>query len=84
MASTQQPLTVRVEEAAQMLNIGRSLAWRQVREGRWPALRVGDRVLLSRSFIERLVAELDPDHTADGAEENARGVASRSFSSRTK
>jgi excisionase family DNA binding protein len=57
----ERPLTVTVDEAARLLGIGRSLAWRYVREGRWPVLKIGDRTLLSRSFIERLVAELEAE-----------------------
>ena len=41
MAATTDRLLLTVEEAAQRLGIGRSLAWRLVRSGELPSVRLG-------------------------------------------
>lgn len=41
MATTTDRLLLTVEEAAQRLGIGRSLAWRMVRSGELPSVRLG-------------------------------------------
>ena len=41
MAATTDRLLLTVEEAAQRLGIGRSLAWRMVRSGELPSVRLG-------------------------------------------
>lgn len=51
--SAQRPvLTVR--EAADYLRISESLVWKQLREKKWKALRIGDRVLFSKAYLDRL------------------------------
>jgi excisionase family DNA binding protein len=49
--------TVSVEEAAQLLGIGRSLAYEAVRTGSFPVpvIRVGARYLIPRAALERLL-----------------------------
>jgi excisionase family DNA binding protein len=49
--------TVTVEEAAQLLGIGRSLAYEAVRTGSFPVpvIRVGARYLIPRAALERLL-----------------------------
>ena len=42
---------VDVEEAARELTLGTSTTWRHIREGRLPAVRVGNSVRVSRSAI---------------------------------
>jgi excisionase family DNA binding protein len=51
--------TVSVAEAAEILGIGRSLAYDAVRTGRIPALRIGRRWLIPRAALDRLLAEVD-------------------------
>lgn len=48
---------VRVEEAAARLGIGRTLAWKLVRAGRIPSIRLGKRVLVPVRALERLAEE---------------------------
>jgi len=45
-------LTYSVEEAAEAVGIGRSLAWRMVRDGQMPCLRVGRRVVVPIAELE--------------------------------
>ena len=44
-----------VEEAAEYLRIGRGHAYEMVREGRIPSLRMGKRILISRSALQLLL-----------------------------
>jgi excisionase family DNA binding protein len=53
------PLAVRVDEAAALLGISRSLAWGLIRNNRIPAIRLGHRTVVSRSVIETLLASDD-------------------------
>jgi excisionase family DNA binding protein len=52
--------TMRVEEAAKVLGIGRSLAYRLVRDGQIPHIRLGDRVLIPRDAIEEMLKGRSP------------------------
>ncbi len=56
-------MTFTVEEAAKMLGIGRGLAYEAVRRGEIPTVRIGRRLLVSRSALERLLA--DPESWAN-------------------
>jgi excisionase family DNA binding protein len=51
--------TMSVEEAAEALGVGRTTAYTQIREGRFPApvIRIGKRVVVPVAAIERLLAE---------------------------
>lgn len=51
------PHTMTIEEAAEMLGIGRYLAYKLAREGRFPTrvLRIGKLYRVPRSDIERLL-----------------------------
>ncbi len=51
--------TLRVEEAAALLGIGRSAAYEGVRSGQIPSIRIGKRVLVPRAALERLL-DVDP------------------------
>jgi excisionase family DNA binding protein len=44
-----------VREAAQALGIGRDTAYGLIRDGRLPAVRVGRRVLVPRTALERWI-----------------------------
>lgn len=48
-------LTLTVEEAADRLGIGRSLAYRMIREGTIPSIRFGRRRLVPVSRLEEVV-----------------------------
>lgn len=50
-------LTVRVDEAAALLEIGRTLAYEAIRRGQIPCVRVGRRVLVPLAAIEKLLAD---------------------------
>ncbi len=47
--------TYTIEEAAEILGIGRSSAYQAVRTGQIPTLRVGRRLLVPRVALERLL-----------------------------
>lgn len=49
--------TVSIEEARQLLGIGRTLAYAAARRGELPALRIGRRVVVPVAAIERLLGE---------------------------
>ncbi len=50
-----QDLVLTVEEAAGMLRISRGLAYEMVRTGRLPSIRLGRRLLVPRSALERML-----------------------------
>lgn len=58
--------TITVEEAARRLGIGRSLAYSLIREGSLPHLRLGSRIVVPVSALQRLLEE------ADGSDEPRR------------
>jgi excisionase family DNA binding protein len=43
-----------VPEAAEILGVGRTLVWRQIKEGRIPSVRFGRRVLIPRQALYHL------------------------------
>jgi len=53
-------LTLSVEEAAKLLGIGRNLAYDRVKTGEIPVLKIGRRLLVPRSALEKLLAEPKP------------------------
>jgi excisionase family DNA binding protein len=61
-------LTVTVEEAAKMLGIGRQLGYELARSGRLPVLRLGNRYVVPRAQLLRMVGE------ADGSTREPAGV----------
>lgn len=48
-------LTLTVEEAAEALGIGRSLAYKMARDGRLPTVRLGRRLLVPVSRLEEML-----------------------------
>lgn len=50
-------LTISVDEAARVLGIGRSLCYDMVREGKIPSLRFGNRIVIPRHALERLLSD---------------------------
>jgi excisionase family DNA binding protein len=45
-------LVITVEEAAQLLGIGRDLAYRLARTGEFPSLRLGRRLVVPRAALQ--------------------------------
>ena len=52
-------LVVTVDQAAKALGISRGLAYEMARQGRIPVIRLGRRLLVPRSALERMLAESD-------------------------
>ena len=53
-------LTLTVEEAAKLLGIGRQLAYERVKTGEIPVIKIGRRLLVPRSALEKLLADPKP------------------------
>ncbi len=51
-------LAYSVDEAAERLGIGRTLAYDLIREGRLPSLKLGNRRLIARADLEAFVENL--------------------------
>ena len=62
------PRTITVEQAAELLGIGRNTAYEAVREGRFPVriIRVGRRYLVPVDPLERLLNGIDGDGEGTG------------------
>ena len=56
MPTTDERLTYTVAEAARLLGIGRNQAYQAIHAGQLPALRVGNRLLIPRDALERMLA----------------------------
>jgi excisionase family DNA binding protein len=59
--------TVSVQEAAELLGISRNHAFRCVQRGEIPSVRVGRRVLIPASYLDRVLAEWDDGSINRGA-----------------
>ena len=53
-------LTLSVEETAKLLGIGRNLCYNRVKTGEIPAIKIGRRLLVPRSALEKLLADPKP------------------------
>ena len=53
-------LTLSVEETAKLLGIGRNLCYDRVKTGEIPAIKIGRRLLVPRSALEKLLADPKP------------------------
>ena len=57
MTTAREPLTITVEEAAQLLGIGRQTAYNLAAEGKLPGvLRLGRRLVVGRKALEDALA----------------------------
>jgi excisionase family DNA binding protein len=56
--ATQQPRLLRVEEAALLLGIGRSLAYQLIRTGRLRSIKIGSRRLVPIAAIDEAIFAL--------------------------
>ncbi len=74
------PLTLTVEGAAEALGIGRTLAYEAVRRGDIPTVRIGRRLLVPRSALDRFLGSAAVDDpapaNAGSADTRARPVNS--------
>jgi len=50
-------LTLRIEEAAKILGIGRNLCYDRVKTGEIPVIRIGRRLLVPRRALEKLLEQ---------------------------
>ena len=57
MANTEERLIYSVEEAAKLLGIGRSAAYEAARTGEIPVIRIGRRLLVSKTALDRMLSE---------------------------
>jgi excisionase family DNA binding protein len=55
VSTTQERLTLTVEEAAAVLGISRAFAYEAVRRGEVPSIKIGRRVLVPRAALERML-----------------------------
>jgi excisionase family DNA binding protein len=53
-------LTLSVEEAAKLLGIGRNLCYDKAKTGEIPVIKIGRRLLVPRSALEKLLANPKP------------------------
>lgn len=65
-----EPLVYSPDEARKLLKISRGLIYEAINTGRIPSIRIGRRILIPRSGLERLLAEvgdeqLRKDHGTD-------------------
>ena len=59
MEPENQPATLTVPAAARLLGIGRSLAYQAVRSGEIPSIRLGQRVMVPKAALQRLLDQRD-------------------------
>lgn len=55
-----QRLTLTIEETAKLLGIGRQLAYDRVKTGEIPVIKIGRRLLVPRSALEKLLTNPTP------------------------
>lgn len=61
-------LTVSVPEAGRMLGIGRSTAFKLVKEGQIPAIRLGKKLRVPKATLEKMLQAVDkPTSSGPGA-----------------
>jgi excisionase family DNA binding protein len=54
------PLTYRIEEAAQLLGIGRNHCYEAAKRGDIPSVRIGKRLLVPKAALDRLLRASEP------------------------
>jgi excisionase family DNA binding protein len=57
LAVAEPPLLLRAEEAARLLGLGRSTVFMLLAAGELPAVRIGRSVRVSRTAVERFIAD---------------------------
>ncbi len=54
--SENQALTLTVEQAASALGVSRTIAYEAIRQGEIPSVRIGRRILVPKSALDRLLS----------------------------
>lgn len=75
-------LTYTVEEAARLCGVSRGVAYRAVRDGELPSVRLQRRVLIPRHALEQMLGELPTNLEGGGQIEEANGPAASASASR--
>jgi len=57
--------TLKIEEAAQLLGIGRQTAYDLARQGKLPVLRLGKRLVVPKVALERMLADAGKNSEAE-------------------
>ncbi len=60
-------ITLRVEEAAELLGISRSLGYELVASGQLPSVRLGRRIVVPRRALDAILGQGSADTTDAGA-----------------
>ncbi len=68
--------TVSVGEAAQLLGLAKPTIYAAVKRGELPAVRIGDRVLIPKTALRRMLGRLD-EPAVDGQQTGERAEATR-------
>ncbi len=55
MGTTEEKITYTVDEFARVCGIGRSLAFRMIREGEIPSIRLGRRIIVPKAALRRML-----------------------------
>ena len=55
IAAMSEPLTYTVEEAAELLGIGRNTCYEAVKRGEIPSIRIGGRILVPREALHQFL-----------------------------
>jgi len=55
-STSDESLTLSVPEAARLLGIGRNTAYEAVKTGQLPSVKIGNRVLVPRAALERMLS----------------------------
>lgn len=82
MERAMERLTMSVEEAAELLGIGRSLAYQAARTGEIPTIRIGRRLLVPIRALEQVL--LESSRGRPSAEDHGGKIASRPGPTRLK
>lgn len=56
-----EPLTYSVREAAQVLGIGKDLAYQLVKSGELPSVKLGNRLVVPKAALHRLLGWTEED-----------------------
>lgn len=64
--AAERPSVLTIEEAAQLMRIGRNSAYEAARRGEIPTVRIGRRLLVPRAALERMLAQAGMVHEERG------------------
>lgn len=63
--TTLEKLTYTVEEAAELLGIGRSLCYEMVRQSRIPSIKLGGKWIIPKEGVRKMLAEAGQGETVE-------------------